>query len=1134
MKKKTKLWTIGLTPILLLPAIAAACSPRNNKNNDSNTELNQLTISLFKTGAYIDQLMDERTYNGLNADDKEKLKSAATTLNNRYLTLLNQYKTNSLNETELNTLLNDVKDQLLGLSKKTSNSTVKTELEQTLTDLRAEVVNLRKQNATANEKAANLEEEKANLIKEHTDAINALNEQLKEAVDKAVDPNLVLLAKTETSAKIFLQNLQDFLFDDFLANLKSQYPEAYASNESLINKIYESFSATTPTLLKLTENYKNLFQFESMILNYVQRIALLMVYTTPENQTVNTTTTASNYMNMIFDWRINDLQRAIDAATAKEVNSFNGDDETAKQAAKNELLKKYSTLKNFYERIKTSSETLQKQISLFNIIEGEQYFGSMLSQDKKTFKDLPDVKLTPFPILQQITDEAFLKKALFEFTQTANMFTSFINEKGNKFIRSVKYDNLYKLFVKNVNELINLVRNKDQLKYFNDLVYEQDLDKLLRKAKDLYYQLVQIDVEDETQKYTTMVDEALMVTATENFNAWFRNNVINKRNSLDEEDSKRTYIWQPFAVLVNQEINRLRNWNPTDFTSAFARYNAFKLLERRVKLTYQLLNFYTLTNDDLNSPELKELLKYDLSAKIGKQITDSQNRIAEWKKQYNDINALVNSLFTVATNEQETDTPAYRLYVETQLNNATSMKNTLVEKTNSNGEWEYIFDDAEKAKLLELLNDVVNAWTSVNTNKENKELDTLKQETTAVQTAYNNLLNALNGNKNPTSVYGIFNAYIITNAFSDDENVKAYELLAEIKTTLDTFATQTFESKEAIQTLLNEWKTKANELKTKLEQSTEYEKAFNPYYDDFTLKNKLLTFATDLESKITAALEVYESASKEDLETRVNQILNTVKELRDNYGTPEENKTAPLWKTHLDFIADEETNLQSLERKKTKNAKLALFAPGQELYVLARYFKNNNLSNLESIMLPDRYQDVQLKTYLRDAFESVKSNEITQSIWSLDNSENSIEVDLENTDEANTKRTEVYNNIVSLENAYATSIIALLNAQKNNEDTQTALSDFNTKRTAYYTYLNGLRAENVYLTNKFARFSADIYKPFENSNEQGFTPFALIYNYATMVAANELMVELNSQFINPTSTTNEAQPTGEAANKETN
>ncbi|MCV3754329.1 hypothetical protein [Ureaplasma zalophigenitalium] len=1121
MKKKKNLkaaW-LGLTPILLIPIIAASCS-KDNKNQDLQG-FNKKTATVYKIDAVLSQLMDERSLEGLTPEEQVVYKEELQTLNQRYLSLVNDLNANKLDEQVAMNLKKDVDAKATKILKSNSNEKYVKELEDSLYSLRSEISNLKKSNDTYKNENEALQQANKALIDKHTQEIEDMKAQLKEAIENAVDPDLEPIAKTSTSAKGFLKLLSDFLLKDFFGKLKKEFPQTYKHDETLIAQIVQSFDATNKSIAKLAENKNNLAEFEKLTLFTIKRVSLIFQYVKPEEGSITLDNPKSEYFDTLFDWRMKDLAAAIKSVTNKEVNTFKGDNAEEKTKNKNKIIEQLTNLHDSYKTAKTQADTLQKQVIYFSILDDEEHFEAALSQDKRSFSskyNAQDVKISEFPIIQEITDQEFLDLVYREFHEIALKLSNHIKQHGDEYIRSVKFHKLYKNFTDNVNNIIRMLRDKKSLKYFNDLVYKQDLDKFLRKMKNIYYEVLKIDtskeIKKEMQEYKSFVDTQVAMNNPNNFYGFFKKNVIDVRNKLDENDNKRIFIYQQFATNIDAEIKKMRDWTPKTFIEAYDRLINFMLIKSRVEMILQIIKLYDVTGDNLNDKTFKELVKYDLSEKFDKNIKNSEAVITNLETEIKDINTLINSIVPVPNNNDLTSDATYRIFIEKMADQMLQILKTCETNFGADGKWKYVFESPNT--LINLLNELNQKIIALNSSKESKNLELLKSEFEKIKEEHHKIKIVLNGDDHP-SFNGSLNKAIIDAYANEAETKAAKDLFNKVKTSLQNVqVTSDIATKENATSILNQWKTSLESLKTEVDQSTQYGKPFAILadVDNFTLKTSLSKIIDDLLAKITALLSTVDQKEIKDIKNSLEQIVNVSKEALAKFGSETDGQTSPLFKENLEAIESEKNNLESFKRRKEKNAKLAVLVPGQELFVLLRSFQNKQLTDLDAIMIPEKYQDKKLLEIIRNPFENLKKSEVVSGVWSLKGDDKNFDISDPELVNNETEKT-LYEKMRKLEDAYAASILKLVNST---DETKNAdLADFKKKREAYYNYLNDLHdSKKVYLTNHHARFTADLYRrPEPSEGTVGYTAYNLVNDFATLVAIDNMMTFLNEQFINP-------------------
>ncbi|QJR43880.1 hypothetical protein [Mycoplasma miroungirhinis] len=1009
-------------------------------------------------------------------------------------------------ETELNKLVEKLKTDKTKTQRKTEQEL--TDLNKKLNDANQENLNFETKNAELNEKL----------------------EELSKEVEKLSGTKI---QRNQKSAKDLFLIITNFLTEDLPNAIKLQNPTSFESNSDLFNRIKSSVLDTKENLKDTPEDFANLWTWESAILFTLNRASLVNDYIDDPRNPVTVITPKSPYMDDLFNWRIHDLELIID-----QVNK-----NTYEQNEKEKILKQLQEIKQEYENAKNNSSLLSHQISSWYKLEQESEQGvvgkfiNLKSEHNRSLLPslkLPQFKISLFPVYKQIIDEDFKEKTKNKLSSLLRDYQFLLNNKASSFINSVSYDRLNKKIKKVALELSAALLSNN-IDYFNEFQVWKDVDTFVLDAKSILLEAFFVETDKKKMQMDEEVDNQLNETKDGSLAKEFKE-TYEAKSKLKNNEAK--YLYKDFYTKYNKLINNIKNDSHNDYTQSFDRYTKYLVLKRELELAKQIINLHTDLNEDLDNVDLKELLKWDNSAKYDNQIRTAQKNKERDEESYTQQKEKINELIVEfdEENDQASD------YIESASEKAkeiselfiTNFDPTIDEHNNVKGIWGHMYGDYNSNKIINLMRDYNKLVQTINKNYKDDQYDEdeLKQKAKEIFTSSQNVKKILFGDENDQqdddnlSIYGKFNKahedfnYGEVDTTVYDSQVSIIRDYQELLNYLANFANQ---DKDDIDTekLTKELQIKIQFIKLKLSEleniyteqgkwkdlsSAEEEqmKLLDSVKD--TLKTNLMEIQEVIEELITPSDENEEFEIDGDklveLAEKANEFLTSIGTLYDGFS--------PLTSLYETTISDYETNIRRATKKKENIPQTAKILSGQEIFVLLRYWKNTQETNFNKILLDDKtYQDKELAKFLHQETKfATQTRESYRNILKVDGSENSFDVEEQENQETPITAKTIYQEFNDLETKYAKSLLTWFKDHSENNK-----NDLLETRKKYYEYLNSFKDKNIYLSNSYIRFGSDLYIYDENEPDEHVVAAHFLDFYIKTQAVTDIMENLYEKYI---------------------
>lgn len=862
--------------------------------------------------------------------------------------------------------------------------------------------------------------------------------------------------KNNLSARTLYGELVKFLAEDFPKAMQDQNPEAFNSNKDLFNKISESVKLSAEEFKTTPEDFKHLFTWQNAIFYNLNRAQLVAKFIDDPSNPVTVLTPKSQLMDELFNWRIKDLDRIIQELSY----------DSYKEANKTELIAQVKDAKAKYQKAKDESSLFAHQIAKWFELERESSdetkgpirdivnFASPQFRELLPKFKLPAFKISLFPVYRQIVDEEFKAEVKKELLELNRLFSEWLKTNGQGYVRSIRFNDLYNKAKEVTNTIVTALKDNN-LDYFNEFNTWNDLKSFVSEAKLVIFDTEFIDYKSEKNKIDNIVDRELNVRLPKSFAHEFNKKYSNKRDyDNDKNNSVFNYLWKDFYSKYNTLINNVFKLPKSNFTESYARYAQYLTLLKQVKFSEELINLHNNLGDDLDNPELIQLLKWDNSAKFDKQIETKKIQI---QNAQSFINGITNGL--IFDNVEANPASVNALFEK-----VTQFKTTLSKQLQEDGDWIQYFFGFENIQenLVQKFNEYyskINEYSKMENISEEiaKEINSLTKQmwTEIVGTKENSV-------EVPKTLIGRFNKSLSEADISHSgEEYKNYiSIFSTILTVLNKVSKENKESvlKEVEQNIKvveeifyygNPW------FGIALDDSVRY--GFQKELKDILLKTKSL---------------IEKSNDKNSLDGEVKKLVAEIGELNDGV------KKSALLTEIFDDIHGWGDDIKHIERRKKQATETAKYIPGQEIFVLLRYWKNN-LQSKTSSNLPDKNSnpDKLLANFFNNLFSKLANNGKYKSITSIAGDREFFET--ESDDPALSLK--IYNEFKDLETKYAEDLLKFINSDS--QDKLSAKKSLVESREKYYNYINSFKEKKI-IPDTWVRFSGDKYINSEYPDER--------------------------------------------------
>lgn len=463
----------------------------------------------------------------------------------------------------------------------------------------------------------------------------------------------------------------------------------------------------------------NVSHFKTQILFWLNRYRLTVDSYFKTKLSITQYQPNVEFMNLLFDWRINDLKKVLAAINAKQATEY-GEGETG-QTVKNELVAYVQQSIKEFENAKKEAKSFQNQIILFATLNDEIFsknLESLTEDDKYNARlKLNDLKISPFPLSGIIQDQDAIASLQPKSTELVNKYVEFFKGIGSE---------LYSLYYKTLtDEFYNVlfdVRNFRSLeaKTQSDIILKfQEYEGLLTTK----FTLTREKTEEDRQKINTQVD------ATKTRVEAILSDLVTKKGT-DSENKNKYY---DLETKLRAEYNKVNALAQSNVLQSFDKLIAYKMLEEKAKKLVEAFEYWTLIGEDPQSEELETLLGYKKDkGRFESQIQEAKERKQRYETTVKDKLLAWKEAIPQNYDQDADSLEQIKAYVNQHLAKLEETSNE-IESLNNNDDW-FNFDDSIKEKL--------NSFN--NTFKE--QLPILKNEQTTddvYKTAFNSLKEAI-------------------------------------------------------------------------------------------------------------------------------------------------------------------------------------------------------------------------------------------------------------------------------------------------------------------------------------------------------------------------------------------------------
>ncbi|ENY68958.1 Hypothetical protein, predicted lipoprotein [Mycoplasmopsis bovigenitalium 51080] len=868
-----------------------------------------------------------------------------------------------------------------------------------------------------------------------------LQKQLEELQKQVETAEGKKVKKNNLSARTLYGELVKFLAEDFPKTMQDQNPEAFNSNKDLFNRISESVKLSAEEFKTTPEDFKHVFTWQNAIFYNLNRAQLVAKFIDDPSNPVTVLTPKSQLMDELFNWRIKDLDRIIQELS---YDSYKND-------KKDELIAQVNDAKEKYQKAKDESSLFAHQIAKWFELERESSdetegpirdivnFASPQYRSLLPKFNLPTFKISLFPVYRQIVDDEFKAGVKKELLELNDLYKSWLSNSGFNYIYSIRYYDLYKKAKVVTDTIKTIAQDSENINYYNEFNTWNDLKEFVNEAKLTLLDAGYVNYKSEKTMIDSLVDQQLNRSVSNTYAKMFINKYQSKSNS---DDKDATYLWTDFFKKYHQLITQIFSSKKSTFVESYDRYAKYLILKKQVYFSEQLINLFKNLGENIEEPELKSLLRWDNSEKFDKQIK-KQEEIVRSSKEF--MTEIKNGIDKLKFNSQESNTENVALVHK----NAVDFQNLLKTKLSNDGDWIYYF--AGEEHLAEELQKIIDSHVALIVKLFEKQQKT-SEDVKEINESHKKIVSKILGNSSDdetevSTLFGKFNKGLLS------EN---YRLVG------DEYNKQISIFEEIIKSLKQEdgdLKSKVESILKKLETITEYGNDWYGLY--FSSRDEI---HETLNSKLKELLELNTTNKKEDLKNKTNEFISLIGDKSD--GLVKKGLLSDLF----ELMENWESEIDNIKRRKQRSIETAKYVPGQELFVLLRYWNSKLLSKTQS-SLPDEktHPDKDLSKFLNKLFKDVVNKPQFKAITSVKGTDSYFDTE----ESAGSTPSSVYKEFKELEEKYAESILLFI--KSSGREQSEAKKILQESRANYYNFLNVLRDKKIYLADQWIRFSADKY-----------------------------------------------------------
>ncbi|QDF64981.1 hypothetical protein [Mycoplasma nasistruthionis] len=647
-------------------------------------------------------------------------------------------------------------------------------------------------------------------------------------------------------------------------------------------------------------------------------------------------------MNELFAWRINDLSLLVAKLEAKP--SKTEADEANLTLAKG-IKSNYEALvtegseffaSNFFEQVK---EFHRAEVQLWlaqiqNLLKFNEYqvkFG------------VNDLTVSEFPLSVKIKDQQALTKLKEVADSVAEEYRQFFQSSGQNFLKSIRYRELYKEFF---DDLLKVTRyqyipNESSL---NGLLYvvEKARGALEKYKKDTAQELQTI-----TNEINNLYDGSFGGSLYNKYSTKIRS----KFRELDESDIEYKH-YRDMNSWANKEFNTIKAMPQSNVLQAFDKLVALEKLQSQIDSMVEFTNYWKSLGLNPKSDEsLQAVLRLtSAETKYSKQAQLAKDRQAEYKKAQTELANLTSQLKAVklAGDDLNVSDELAKLVVANS-----KLKNDLSSMFAEGYSETFVSSLINLQTRLQSFIDELSALNSQDDKTQAKaKLAQFSEYLTSFESTVGN-----SGDGNSDFLFEKFKELTFSESRSGDKE-KAIALMNKYKEFLQTLNHEPFTTEQDARTYLTEKKAKATEINSELDTAMEENGFLYGYdlhdYNDFrdTFRDQISNIANYVFRRSSS----WETANLETLNGYVKSAKDQAQEYLDTFGSLN-SSTNSLNAEITGYITDEQTTIETLERRDAKVKKESYIVPGQELFAFIRQINIAESKFLDQIAISDTDED---------------------------------------------------------------------------------------------------------------------------------------------------------------------------------
>ncbi|TDV23290.1 hypothetical protein BCF59_0636 [Mycoplasmopsis mustelae] len=728
------------TTIISLPTlIAVACAPNQHQQQDSEqnkerqAKTNAINSVLEKVNLYYNQpqfYLEQKAQFDLL---KKKKHLTALDLENFYNKLLQKlFKLDS--------------DDILAKLNKIA------QLQTSVEKLQNEIKNLPKSNQTTSDDQKNSNIQQPTISQNQQGDSTTTQLTIKEQKIQELQKQIGALKKNFLPRTISGKHGYNRLLEiesQYLNKLLSILQSLDQTPASIISQV-NTLSSFVERKIKIedsiTETVKDLDKYQNVVLSEIKRFNLLKNafdgIILGFNKTINIDDESEPFMNLLFEWRIADLQGLKNAVSNAQASSF-GSDASKQEQTKTSLIAELDKILSAYQNAKTNSKNFLEQLINYNNVESGYWDKFIENKNSKVTAEGVSVDTTiwhvkyvisKFPLSTRITDEQFIKEVKPITSKIFDEYKKYYQSLGKNF-DSVFYRKLNKPF-------FDIVYNLTKFQYLTIentkhgfLGLFQDYENQLKTKFTLTTQKMQEDktkVVEKNNKIKTEIDAA-----------------ITKLNNMKSTDSSTDTVKnQKIEQLVsrfNTEYNSVKDDDESDILKAFNKYLKLRMLQEKLKFLEQSFLYWEKLGLDPHSSELETLLGYTKdNGKYQTQINDAKANVAKYTKNKEKVTQWLSKIPSDYASDETVSNK--KQYIATNTNALKEMLDMVATSIAENGEFNS--DDQIKTELAKFSPELKNKLNELQTGSIsdtdfNAKFNELKTLLTTTKNALNTVTSKL-------------------------------------------------------------------------------------------------------------------------------------------------------------------------------------------------------------------------------------------------------------------------------------------------------------------------------------------------------------------------------------------------------